>query len=322
MLFGQIQSTLLMAGVELGVFSHLCEPASAIAVAEAIDGYSVNTGVFLNGLAAIGLVRKKAGLCQNSPLAQAYLVPDTETCMGRELISVMQMQQPVLDDIAGLVREGPRPIPETDIASEEFWTRMARDMANSERGGTAQQVAGIVSALPEFPAFRKMLDLGGGPGLIGMAIVAEHPSLKGVVFDRPQVVKVAEELIKEYEMEDRMEVLGGDYLQDSIGEGYDLIWASACLNFAKHDMDSLMKKIYDALSPNGVFISCAEGLTHERTLPEIRVLESLLRALVGQDFWFDQGFIADSMLRAGFRSVRSSTLDSCWGPMDLDVARK
>ena len=42
--------------------------------------------------------------------------------------------------------------------------------------------------------------------------------------------------------------------------------------------------------------------------------------IFGQDAC--QGFIADSMLRVGFRSVRSRTLDTDRGPMDLDVGRK
>jgi hypothetical protein len=44
--------------------------------------------------------------------------------------------------------------------------------------------------------------------------------------------------------------------------------------------------------------------------------------LMGQDMAFDQGFIADSMLRVGFKSARSHTLNTDWGPMDLDIGRK
>ena len=119
-------------------------------------------------------------------------------------------------------------------------------MANYEQAGSAQWAAEMVSQLPEFPSFQKMLDLGGGPGIIGIAIVASHPNMKGVIFDLPAMVKASETFIKEYEMEDRMEVLGGDYNHDSIGGGYDLVLASACLYFGKDNMDSLMKKIYDA----------------------------------------------------------------------------
>jgi len=43
---------------------------------------------------------------------------------------------------------------------------------------------------------------------------------------------------------------------------------------------------------------------------------------MGQDIGLDQGFIADYMLRAGFKSMRSRTLDTPIGPMDLDIARK
>ena len=146
--------------------------------------------------------------------------------------------------------------------------------------------------------------------------------MRGVIFDRPAIIKVAETFIKEYEMEDRMEVLGGDYNHDSIGEGYDLIWASASLYLGKGDMDSLMKKIYVALNPGGVFISYHDGLTHERTKPDIMALGWTPTALMGQDMGFDQGFIADSMLRVGFKSVHSRTLDTPMGPMDLDIGRK
>jgi hypothetical protein len=65
-----------------------------------------------------------------------------------------------------------------------------------------------------------------------------------------------------------------------------------------------------------------EGLTYERTKPDDMVLSMMPMALTGQDRWFDQGFIADSMLRVGFKSVRSRTLDTDWGPMDLDIGRK
>jgi predicted O-methyltransferase YrrM len=206
--------------------------------------------------------------------------------------------------------------------SEEIWASMARNMANNERSGIAQRIAKIASELPEFSSFGKMLDLGGGPGLNGLAIVSKHPSMKGVIFDRPPIVKVAEEFIKEYEMEERMTVMGGDYLQDSIGNEYDLILSCATLNYAKHDIDTTMKKIYDALNPNGVVMSFHDGLTNEKTKPELMVLGCLSMDLMGENITLEQGFLAESMLRVGFKSVRSVTLDTPMGAMDLDIGRK
>jgi len=167
-----------------------------------------------------------------------------------------------------------------------------------------------------------MLDLGGGPGLFAIAMVAKHLSMRGVVFDRQPVVEVARRFIREYEMEERMDVLAGDYNVDSIGNGYDLIWASSTLNSARENMDLVMRKIYGALNPGGMFINLSEGLTDEGTKPDFYALCTIGWAMSSAIKAFDQGFIGDAMLKAGFKSVRSRTLSTAWGPMDIDIARK
>jgi SAM-dependent methyltransferase len=323
-LIAPIQSSLLLAGIELGVFNHLSEPATADAVAAAIGSHPENTRLFLDGLAACDLVTKKDGTYRNTTIVQEFLVEGSQTYLGELFTFQTQMSMYAgLNDLPKLVRNGPPPpTPEMDMASEEMWTQFAKSMANSERAGAAQQAARIVSELPEFPAFERMLDPGGGPGLIGTAIVASHPSMSGTIFDQPDVAKVAQAFIEEYGISGRMEVMGGDYMTDPIGDGYDLIWAKNTLNFARDDMNSMIAKIYDALNPGGVFISCSEGLTHERTKPDAMVLSMISLSLMGQDMCFDQGEIANSMLRVGFRSVRSRTLETDWGPMDLDIGRR
>ena len=121
-------------------------------------------------------------------------------------------------DIIKIVKNGP--ISQEDINNmclEDFWTSYARSIANWERSGSAQKIAQIISDLPQFDSFKHMLDLGGGPGLMGIAIMKKHPSMTGVIFDQHAVSKVAEEFIADYEMTGRMTVLGGDYLKDSFG---------------------------------------------------------------------------------------------------------
>ena len=328
MLIAPIRSKLLLTGIELGVFNHLSEPVSehksAEAVADVLGTHPENTRLFLDGLAACNLVTKKDGMYQNTAIAQEFLVEGSQTYLGELFTIQTQMSMYAgIDDLPKLVREGPPPpTPEMDMASGEMWAQFAASMANSERAGAAQQAARIVSELPEFPTFKRMLDLGGGPGLFGIAIVAAHPSMSGIIFDQPAVTKVAQAFVSEYGLDDRMGVLSGDYMTDPIGEGYDLVWASNTLNFARNDMDSMITKIYDSLSPGGVFISCAEGLTHGRTKPDATVLSMISLSLMGQDMCFDQGEIADSMHRVGFGSVRSRTLDMNWGPTDLDIGRK
>ena len=321
MLIAPIRSKLLLTGIELKVFNELSKLKSADAVAEAMGAHPRNTRLFLDGLAAIDLLEKKNGLYRNSPVAQAFLVEDGPTFLGR-LFAFMQPDARVLENLTKLVREGPPPPPEKPLFSEEALAKGVVMMADVERAGYAQKVVEIVLELPEFPSFRKMLDLGGGPGIIGMAVVDAHSKMKGVIFDLPPVVKETKKFIQEYEMEGRIEILGGDFNRDPIGEGYDFVLACNSLQFAQV-IDSVMKKIYDALNPGGVFVSLYPfGQTHERTKPESTVLSLLSMALMGQEVGVDQGHVADSMLRVGFKSIRSRTLHTPVYQMDLDIARK
>jgi len=315
-----VRSKLLMTGIELRIFNQLSDPQSADGVAKAIGTQPRNTRVFLDALTAIDLLQKDEGLYRNSPLAERFLVEDSPNYIGAGL--QMMQSDLSLENLSKLVKEGQPPSSEEVSLSEEMVAQTAAIYASGERAGYGKIMVKVISKLPEFASFRKMLDLGGGPGLIGMAILAAHPSMRRIVFDLPQMVKIAQSYIDESRMEDRMEVLGGDAFSDSIGEGYDLVLACSSVQYFKEKLDSIVKRVYDALNSGGVFVSYFTGLTHERTRPEIRVLELLPAALTGHDTSFDQGFVADSMLRVDFKSVRSRTLNTPWGPLELDIGRK
>jgi len=314
---------LLTTAIKLKIFNHLSEPKSAGQVAEAISGHPRNTAFFLNGLVACDLLTKKSSVYCNTPISQTFLVEGTPTSLGQGFLHRAVMSERQLADLSKLILEGPPShAPGHGVLSEEEWAGRATWMANHERAGIAQQMSRMVADLPEFPSFQKMIDLGGGPGMFGIAMVKRHPFMKGVIFDRKTVVNVAQGFIQEYGMESRMEVLAGDYNCDPIGEGYDLVWASETLNFAQHNMDAVMAKIYDALNPKGVFINLSEGLTDEGTRPRVWAIHMVVSAMSNPMTPFEQGVIADAMLKRGFRSVRSRTLSTEWGPMDMDIARK
>ena len=323
MVSAPIRTRLLMAGIELGIFDEMSTLRPAEDIAAAIGGHPGNTERFLNALATIGLVEKRDGKFQNLPETAAFLVSGKPSYLGPLFRLAKAMCLDSLDDLPGLVRNGPNPESrERAFDDEDLWAEATQASAGWVMGGAGQQMADIVSGLREFPDFRKMLDLGGGHGMFTLYFVAAHPVMAGVVFDRPAVGAVASGFIEEFDLADRVTVKSGDYLTDDIGEGYDFIWASATLNFARHDLDPLMTKIHNALNPGGVFASFQDGMTHEQTRPDTMLghLGDVLR--MGRNYFFNQGEIADAMLRCGFRSVRSRTVKSSMGEMDLDIARK
>ncbi|MDD4163517.1 MAG: methyltransferase, partial [Methanothrix sp.] len=89
------------------------------------------------------------------------------------------MTDAMLTDLTKMIREGPPAKPAEDDADPQKWSRFASWMANDERAGIAQQMSDLISKLPEFSSFQKMLDLGGGPGIFGISMVAKHPTMRG-----------------------------------------------------------------------------------------------------------------------------------------------
>ncbi len=319
---GSLKARLMMTGIELKIFNLLENFCSAEDAARDMDTHPENTRRFLDALATIDLVEKKNGLYRNLPIAQTFLGEGSPTYIG-EMLQMNERYVDSLKNMTRLVKEGPvGEDAQTELASQELWAKVTRASAAWVTSGMGLKVAGIISKLPGFSEFQRMLDLGGGHGMFALYTVNAHPFMKGIVFDRPAVVEIAREFIREYGMEDRLDVAPGDYMADDIGTDYDLIWASATLNFAKGNMDFLIDKIYRAVKPGGYFISFQDGMTHERTKPDTMLGHLADQLTTDIDLSLDQGFVADSMIRCGFRSVRSRTIDTPMGAMDMDIARK
>ena len=317
-----IESSLLLTAIKWKIFDFLREPVYAYEVAGGLGFHSGNTELFLNALAGMGVIHKEEGRFVNSERSDELLVSDCPTYLGAFFLHVNEWNEKLSANIDGLMKNGPIERGERDMTDGAPWAESARLSAAYQYGGDAQHIARIVSGLPEFYGMRKMLDLGGGAGFFAMAVVEAHPDMRGIVFEQPPVAAVTEEFIQKYEFDSRVSVMAGNYMTDNLGEGYDFVFAGSTLNFHRHALDVLFKKVYDALNPGGVFMTHQDGLTDERTKPSSHVVGFLSTGLMGLDFGIEQGEISDAMLRAGFKTVRSFTKHSDIGDMDIDIARR
>jgi hypothetical protein len=324
LIFAPMYTKVLFAGIELGFFAELEKGQSGAEIAARLGLHPQNTGYLLDALAAMELVEKREGLYRNTALSSKYLAPSSALFVGQYLHDYSSSCGFDNLDIVKAVKDGPA----ADVAQKkgleahEVFGDYTEMLKTSQKIGRAAEIAEFIAGLPEFGGFRKMLDLGGGPGLIGMAIVQAHSELKGVIFETPAMEKAVIRTIEEYGMKERVTVLTGDYLNDPIGAEYDLVLASGTLNFAKHNLDGIIKKIYTSLNSRGVMVCISEGLTQERTRPADIAISWLPSFLKGYDFSLEQGAVSDAALRNGFRSVYKRTMNFCNGELDVDVARK
>jgi len=322
-LCGTTRSWLMMTAIEFKVFDLTVENKTASDIAATLNTHEANTTLFLNALCGLQLLKKENGVYRNTALSDTFLVQGKNCYLGELLMHSDQWNFQTRSQMADAVKNGPAPDAENFDDMGEMFASHVKAMGNYSRTGNAQLIAKEISKLPEFARMKKMLDLGGAHGMDCIAMTQKSASLKGVVFDTPAVIKITREIIAEYDMENMVAVMEGDYATDHIGSGYDLIYAKATLNFFKDDLHPLFSKIYDALNPGGVFVSVHDGLTEEGTKPSDMVVSWLPTSLSSRDLSFDQDIIPDAMLEAGFKTVKVKPIPfSMCGSMDICIGRK
>lgn len=315
---------LIHAAIQLNVFTELDSFESSETVAEKLGYDSFNTKALLDSLTSVGMLKKENNTYKNTEIACLYLSKNADSYAGNLILgfdSIVKLEE---KDIIDAVKNGADNFvkKKNGLEAHSMFGDYSQILVDSQRLGRATEVNRILKKLPEYKEINKMLDLGGGPGLISMAIAIERNNIEGVIFETPQTVKLAESVIKEYNMSDRFTTLSGDYMKDSIGEGYDLVLAVGTLNFAKHDMDLITKKIYNSLNDGGLFINISEGITDEETKPTGMILGWFPALLKGVDFRLKRGEVSNSALKIGFKNSEREVLRAVNGILDVDILRK
>jgi hypothetical protein len=125
---------------------------------------------------------------------------------------------------------------------------------NDAMSGMTAQANEALHAAYDFAGIKTLVDIGGGHGGLITSILRRHPELRGVLFDSPQVVDGARDLITGSDVADRCEVLGGDFFA-SVPAGAD----AHILKWIIHDWNddqsvAILKNSHRALAENGKLI--------------------------------------------------------------------
>jgi len=247
-------SKMLMVAVDLGLFDFLTEPKSAVEIAAWLKADARTSGIFLNGLAALGLLVKGVDYFKNGELASRYLVQGGENYRGAIIRHMEHTWGRGWDDLKETVLVGHPP--EVD---PEKWVDSRPQRNETEvrafiwgMHAIARDLAPTVAAKLDLKAVRHLLDLGGGPATYAITFAQANPKLTATVFDLPMPLEIAKENIAKNGLTDRVQTLAGNFLEDDIGTGYDFIWVSQILH--SHDERQcklIIAKAVSALTSGG-----------------------------------------------------------------------
>ncbi|MBA4032186.1 MAG: methyltransferase [Planctomyces sp.] len=100
-------------------------------------------------------------------------------------------------------------------------------------------------------AGRVVLDVAGGSGIYTMALLQKHPSWRGVVFDRPEVLRTTAELAHETGLTERIQLVPGDMWADPFPPADDILLSNVLHDWDRPECARLVSKAANRLETGG-----------------------------------------------------------------------
>lgn len=149
----------------------------------------------------------------------------------------------------------------------------------------------------ELERVERLMDLGGGSGVISMALLRRNPSLTAVVVDLENVCAAGRELAAEAALENRITYHPADFLQGELPGDFDLVLECDVTVYRS----SLFEKVRDALKPDGRFVIVDMLADARDTVPPSRLHWALQRSLIDPEARYPSvAEVRRKMERAGF----------------------
>jgi hypothetical protein len=225
LVFGSLAAHTVHAAVELRIAELIGDgerPAADVAEEAGADPQS--TLRLLRALAALRLLEEPApGVFSVTP-AGALLDPGRPGSMASLISSsatMEKMMRPGWDFLADSVRSGDTSFEK--VFDKDFFSHLKEhpELYAGFNGAMSQATRGTAAVLPgayAFERFRKVADIGGGNGTLLAAVLREHPSLTGILYDTEEGLAQASETLRRDGLLDRCAVLPGDFFA-SVPEG-------------------------------------------------------------------------------------------------------
>jgi ubiquinone/menaquinone biosynthesis C-methylase UbiE len=295
-------SQVLFAASDLGIFNVLadCGPSDCTTIAEEAGLDLRGARLLLDGCVALDLLEKIGNRYQNTPESGMFLVSGS---LG-DLSKAIRYNRDVYDawgKLPELIKTGaPVERPEIHLGESEERTRTFVLSMHGRAMGIGQL---LVPEL-DFSGCKKILDVGGGPGTYSVLIARANPEVESTVIDLPGVVKVANELIEQQGMYERVKTIPGSYHDVEFPGDKDAVLFFGMLHQeSPEDIIKLFKKAYGALKPGGrVYVM--DMMTDEtHTKPPFSALFAVNMALTTTNGWVFSDVELQSWLeQAGFEN--------------------
>jgi predicted O-methyltransferase YrrM len=265
----------------------------------------------LRALAALGIFRlNKDGLFENTPLSEpmrsdspdsvrdylTYTPHDGHFRAFMRFMSVLKTGKPAFEEANGSnLWEYFR---RNQYLGEEFNCAMTALTKRSNRR--------IVEEY-DFSPFKRIIDIGGGQGLLLASLLKKFPGMRGAIFELPEVVKSAKKFIKSQGLTGRCEFFAGDMFE-SIPPGFDAYVYQHILHDWDDDMcAALLQRCREAIPARGKLIILDAVMVPGNEWHPAKWLDIYMMTVLGSRERTEEDF-RDLLKNAGFKLTLAKPL--------------
>jgi ubiquinone/menaquinone biosynthesis C-methylase UbiE len=193
----------------------------------------------------------------------------------------------------------------SDSKRAERFTRMLYELHHSLGRKIAERL--------DLTDIEKLMDLGGGSGVISLALLERYPDLKVVVVDIENVCVVGREIAGKTQVANRITYFTADFIQDDLPSGFDMILECDVGVYS----EALFRKLWTSLKDGGRFVIITNTneqgawVTHKESKPSFFwYLNVFSESLGGPKYkLISLSDVKSQLHNAGFQNVSDQVLE-------------
>jgi acetylserotonin N-methyltransferase len=275
------RSKTMFAAVSLGVFDALASgPKTLDVLARELKADADALGRLLDACVGLQILTSADGAYANTPVAATYLCKESPRRLTGYINYSNEVMWKLWTCLEDAVREGTHrwkqvfgwdgPIFSHFFRNEETRREFLMGMHGYGLISSPQVVAAF-----DLSRFQRLVDLGGATGHLAIAACQRYPSLRATVFDLPDAVPLAREIVAASPVSQRIDIVAGDFFTDPIPEG-DLYALGRILHdWNEEKILRLVTRIYERLPSGGGMLIAEKLLNEDRSGPRWAQMQSL-----------------------------------------------
>lgn len=299
------------------LFDFLALPATALEVAQHYDWQPQQVHHLLRLLWSSELLTHEGDCFVLSAGAQAFLCSGSSRFIGDAWRYRYQVLQQFAQRLPQLLTQ-PATGWQDPLQIDTAWADAAlHQIAQEQRALSAETACTIADKLADFQRPALLLDMGGGPGLISIALAERFPPLSAIVFDLPQTATVAQRNIERAGLTHRCCAVAQLPPQRQV----DIIWSSSFLYFMQ-DREAMLREWFARLKPGGLLISAHAEIPDEPV--EARQILPFFTPLMMRGYNVtDEGVLVSALQQAGFVIEETQRMQPFpMSPLNVILARR